>query len=378
MRTAIVSDLHLGAGHGADLARAPFFRDRLLEGLVAAKPDQVVLLGDIVEMRDSSLGAALEAAGPFFDRLGEAIAGARVAIVPGNHDHHLIEGWLEERRLRGRGPLGLAQTAPARSGPAGTLARRLRAAGAAEVALHYPGLWVSGEDGGIYATHGHYLDSHVTVPTFERLGVGLVHRLLGGLPGGEHSPDDYERMQAPLYAFLYALAQAGAAEGPLGRNASARVWHAVTGRGGAIARARGLLLGSVAMPGAVLAARRLGLGRFRSNLSLEEIARAGLLAMGEVVERLGIEADHVLFGHTHRRGPLQGEGPWRAGAVRLHNTGSWVWSPMLLGEDETESPFWPGTIAVLEDGGAPALRHLLADLNRGEVSARLAENLGSG
>lgn len=375
MRTAVVSDLHLGAGHGADLVRVPFFRERLLDGLAAATPDQVILLGDIVELRDSSLGAALAAAAPFLERLGQALAGARFAIVPGNHDHHLIEAWLEERRLRGGRPLGLAHSAPGRSGPAGAIARRLRGAGAAEVALHYPGLWVSGE-GGTYATHGHYLDSHVTVPTFERLGVGLVQRLLGGLPGGEHTPDDYERMQAPLYAFLYALAQAGAAAGPLGAtNASARIWSALSGRGGAIARARGLLLGSVALPGAVLVARRLGLGRFRADLSLEEIGRAGIEAMGEVVEGLGIEAEQIVFGHTHRRGPLRAEGAWRAGNARLHNTGSWVWTPMLLGESGTGGPFWPGTIAVLEDGREPELRHLLADLDREEVSARLAEQL---
>ena len=32
-----------------------------------------------------------------------------------------------------------------------------------------PGLWPAD---GVYATHGHYLDRHLTVPSFERLAAG--------------------------------------------------------------------------------------------------------------------------------------------------------------------------------------------------------------
>lgn len=373
MKTVVVSDLHLGAGHGADLVRMPFFRDLLLAELAGA--DQVVLLGDIVELRDSPLQSALAAAAPFFERLGEAAAGARVVFVPGNHDHHLATTWLDRRRLHGARAtgdvpaLGLEHTAKVTSGPLAALARAAARAGAAEVVLAYPGLWLAG---GVYATHGHYLDSHLSVPTFERLGVGAVQRLIGGPPAGQHEPADYERVQAPLYAFLYELAQAGETGGRLGgRNPSARVWAAVGGGGGPIARVRGLLLGSVALPGAVRVANRLGLGRFRADLSLGEVSRAGIEAMGEVVERLGIGAEHVVFGHTHRRGPLPADGTWRAGRARLHNTGSWVWSPLLAGDAPSESPFWPGTIAVLEEGRPPELRHLLDDLDREEMEARV-------
>jgi UDP-2,3-diacylglucosamine pyrophosphatase LpxH len=368
VRTVIVSDLHLGAGHGSDLLRREPFRERLLSELEGA--ERVVLLGDVVELRDTALATALEQAGSFFDWLGAAVGGAQIVVVPGNHDHHLISTWLEQGRLRPRRrDIGLEQIAGAGSGPLGALARRAKKAGAAEVILAYPGLWLAD---GIYATHGHYLDSHLTVPTFERLGVGLVQRILGIDAGSIRSPEEYERAQAPLYAFLYALAQSGGAGGALGSNPSARVWAALSGGGGAGDRIRSLVLGAVALPGAVRVANRLRLGEFSSDLSLEEISRAGVRAMERVVRQLGIEADHLIFGHTHRRGPLPSDGDWTApGGVRLHNAGSWVWSPGLVGESARGSGFWPGTVAVLDEG-SPRLVHLLDDLGRGRL-AELAQ-----
>jgi hypothetical protein len=364
VRTVIVSDLHLGAGHGSDLLRRDFFRERLLTELAGA--ERVVLLGDIVELRDSPLGPALEVGGSFFEWLGATVPGAQIVVVPGNHDHHLISAWLEQGRLRAsRRGLGLEQLARARSGPFGSLARLAGKAGAAEVVLAYPGLWLADR---VYATHGHYLDSHISVPTFERLGVALVQRILGISPESMRSPDDYERAQAPLYAFLHELAESGGAGGALGSNPSARVWAALSGGRGAADRIRSLLLGSVALPGALAVAKRLGLGEFSPNLSLAEISRAGVRAMERVLGQLAIEAEHVIFGHTHRRGPLPGDGAWKApGGVSLHNTGSWVWSPELVGESARGSGFWPGTVGVL-GGGAPSLAHLLDDLERERIA----------
>ena len=55
--------------------------------------------------------------------------------------------------------------------------------------------------------------------------------------------------------------------------------------------------------------------------------------MGEVVARLGIDARHVVFGHTHRSGPLPDDdaSEWRlAGGAQLTNTGCWVYESMYL------------------------------------------------
>ena len=69
---------------------------------------------------------------------------------------------------------------------------------------------------------------------------------------GSASVEDYERIQAPVYAFLFTLAQAGSAGGRLaGANPSAKVWQALGGGYGRAAKLRGWLLGTVALPGAV-------------------------------------------------------------------------------------------------------------------------------
>src|SRR5207247_11151224 len=134
---------------------------------------------------------------------------------------------------------------------------------------------------------------------------------------------EYEAAQGPVYALLYALAQAAPPGRVSGAGPSARVWSALGGGEGAGAKVRGWLLGAVAVPGAVGVANRLGLGPVRSDLSPGAISRGGVVAMGEVGERLGIEADWVVFGHPHRRGPREAEDPWIAGGgVRLLNARS--------------------------------------------------------
>jgi predicted phosphodiesterase len=373
MKTVILSDVHLASSGGIDLLRRPELREALWESLDDA--DEVVLLGDIVELRDVPLAAALEAARPFFAELGAAIGRGRILVVPGNHDHHLLDEWLERRRLEAAGSLGLEHRVPVGGGPLAELTRDM---GRASIELAYPGIWLRP---GVYATHGHYLDRHLTVPSFERLAVAAVERVLGGArvpavdePGdpeepGSASPDDYERVQAPLYAFLFTLAQSSSPGERLGgANPSARVWQAVSGGYGRAARLRGRLLGSLALPGAVGVANRLGLGPVKADLSPGAITQAGLAAMGEVVRRLGIDADHVIFGHTHRRGPLRAEAGWRLeNGTRLWNTGSWIHTPWLLNRTATDSPYWPGTIVVLEDDRSPRPENLLEGLSRDEL-----------
>ena len=366
----LVSDLHLGARSGADLVRRPEVAELLTSAVEGA--DQVVLLGDVLEMRDRPVAEVVEIAGPFFEALGEAVGDGRIVVVPGNHDHQLLAPWLERRRLRGAGPLELEQVAKANAGTLGSLARRT---GKSDVVLAYPGIWLRDD---VYATHGHYLDAHLTVPTFERIGVGVVERMLGGAPEGDRTPDDYESVQAPLYSFLYSLAQGGSrARRVAGSNASARVWEAVHGRDGRPSL-RGRIAGRLGVPGAVGVANRLGIGPLRPDLSAAEIGRAGVRAMAQVVRNLRIEAAHVIFGHTHRSGPHERPGlppaeepAWSpGGSPKLLNVGSWVYAPGILGHDSSDSQFWPGTVGVLEDRVAPALIGLLDDHRHSDLRRR--------
>jgi hypothetical protein len=371
VRTAIVSDLHLGAGNDSDMLRREEVLDVLLEGIAGS--DRLVLLGDVLELRDRPLADAIELATPV---LREIAAGAgELILVPGNHDHRLVSGWLEQRELAGRRPLRLADRARIDVWPASALRDAL---GDVRWRISYPGIWVRDD---VYATHGHYLDRHLTIPTFERLGLALVERTLGLAPAlpdpleaANHepepdSPDDYERITAPIYAFLFALAQAGALSRHPGGTPSKRVWDALSGGDSTAGKIRGWLLGSVALPGAVGVANRLGLGPVRSDLSPGAITRAGVGAMGEVVERLRIEARHVVFGHTHRRGPMPGEDEWRRadGGPSLWNAGSWVHSPSLLRSDAGNSPYWPGTVVFVDDAGPPRMEHLLDEWTREDL-----------
>jgi predicted phosphodiesterase len=372
MRTAVISDLHLGSGGGVDMLRRVEIREQLAAALDGI--DRLVLLGDIVELRDRPLAEALERAAPPLGGIGEIAGDAEVVIVAGNHDHHLIEPWLQDRALDGAPPLGLEQIGDPDSGVLGRVAEALAPA---KARFAYPGLWLRDD---VYATHGHYLDRHLTIPTLERLGVAMVERLLGIEPGGPDpleppsdeveaaSADEYERVQAPVYAFLFGLAQATVGERVGGADPSLRIWRLLSGGRTRAARMRSWLLGSVALPGAIGVANRLGLGPVGADLSPGAIAKAGIAAMGTVVERLAIRADHVIFGHTHRRGPLPADPGWKTGATSLWNTGSWVHTPALLGRTAAESPYWPGTVAIVDEQGPPQLDHVLDGLSREELA----------
>jgi hypothetical protein len=366
---AIVSDLHLAAANDADLARREDARELLLDGI--AEADRLILLGDVIELRDRPLASALELAAPVLRELAEAVGG-EVVLVPGNHDHRLASGWLEQRDEPG---LGLSEEVDLDPWPGSTLRDALDGV---PLRVEYPGVWVRDD---VYATHGHYLDRHLTIPTFERVGIALIERTLGLAPADADpldppdtepepdSPDDYERIGAPIYAFMFALAQAGSANPQPGGSPTMRIWEALSGGSSPAGRLRGWLLGSVALPGAVSVANRLGLGPVRADLSPGAITRAGINAMTQVAERLRIDAEHIVFGHTHRRGPMPGEEGWQRGdGAALWNTGSWVHSPSLLRETAAESPFWPGTIVLVDDDGPPRHRHLLDEWTREELA----------
>jgi len=87
MRTAVISDLHLGTITCADLARDPELCVTLLDELAGA--DRVVLLGDVLELRHGPPRDAMAAAQPFFEDLGRALAGRELGWQA---THGLVEG----------------------------------------------------------------------------------------------------------------------------------------------------------------------------------------------------------------------------------------------------------------------------------------------
>jgi hypothetical protein len=101
------------------------------------------------------------------------------------------------------------------------------------------------------------------------------------------------------------------------------------------------------------------------------LSRAGLRATAQVVNGLGVSAPYVIFGHTHRAGPLPGddETDWATAGGRMINAGCWVYDRQFVGERPNASPYWPGTCVVLGDSDAapPELRRLLGSHQRADL-----------
>ncbi|HEX2086948.1 MAG TPA: metallophosphoesterase [Solirubrobacteraceae bacterium] len=349
MRTLVVSDLHLGSRSGVDVLR----RDDALAALVGALAgvDRLVLLGDVLELRHGPVADAIDAARPVLRTIGAALGpGAEVVILAGNHDHALVAPWLESRAVT-RSPLGLEERGgPDASAATAELAEALLPA-RADVA--YPGIWLRAD---VYATHGHYLDRHVTVPTFERLAIGAMARVIGST-SPPATPGDYEAVLAPVYGWQHAVARHATNDfGTQRQLESQRVWQQLSVNGSRSLRGRALMAG---VRLGVLASNRLRLGPVSADLSPQEFRRAGLRAMRECVRALGIGADWVIFGHTHRAGPFPRDDPreWQG----LVNSGSWVHEDVFAGREPGRSPYWPGGAVEVGDevGSPPRLVNLL-------------------
>jgi UDP-2,3-diacylglucosamine pyrophosphatase LpxH len=362
MRTAIISDLHLGLVAGGDVLRDPETRALLLERLAGA--ERLVLLGDVVELRDLPIGPALAAARPFFEELGAAVGEIEVTLVPGNHDHRFAEPLLDQLSLAGAGPLELEQTAAPAPGPLGQIDEWLGPAG---LRVAYPGVRLR-ED--VYATHGHYCDAHLRLPRAECVAVAAVSRFAGPVPDPA-TPADYERRVRPIYGLGYGIAQVRSA--PVVRsqgNASEAAWEVLAGQanGGGPGRRARIAAARAGFPAAIWALNRLLRADFEADVNPTAIFAGGLEAVGELARRLGVDGGHVIFGHTHRAGPLPSEADWQLpGGGRLHNTGSWVFASIFHHPGEPPSPYWPGTLTWLEDEGPPRSEALLRDRSHAEM-----------
>ncbi len=333
-------------------------RDEPRDALIAAAAccDRLVLLGDAIELRHGPLRYAFATAQPVLEAVGAALpAAAEVVIVPGNHDHRLLRPWLTRRSSDGVPPeLGLEAIVDWREGE--PLARIASWLEPARMRVAYPGVWLRDD---VYAMHGHYGDRNTTVPILERLGSGVMGRVIGDRDGRPVRAEDYEATLEPMYALIDALAEQGGRGAGGGGALQLRAWRnlASAGRAGVRARATGAGFATV-----VFALNRAGLGPLRPDVSGPELRRAGLCAFERVLSDLGVGARYVLSGHTHRAGPLptddRGEWLTSTGASML-NTGSWVYESAFVGDERWTSPYRPGFAVRVPDAGAPELVNLL-------------------
>jgi hypothetical protein len=352
MRTLVISDLHLGGRTGVDvLVRDADALHTLTRAL--ADVDRLVLLGDTLELRHGPAREALAAAQPVLEAIGDALApDASVVLVPGNHDYALAAPWLDARTK----PLGLETSVKPQT--ASPLARQLSGWLNRATEVAYPGIWLRDD---VWATHGHYLDPHGTVPTFERLAAGVMGRMVGEVPQPVATAEDYERILAPLYAWIHASAQrahddrVGAGAGRAGK-----AYTLLQGDGHRPLRARLL---TAAFPLGIRGINLLKLGPVSPDLSGDALRRNAIDAMATALQRLQVDARHVVFGHSHRAGPLPADdaGEWQTVAgTKLMNSGSWVHEPSFTGAAGSASPYWPGGAVLVADDGPPQLLRLLA------------------
>ena len=90
MVSLVISDTHLGSRHSTLNAEETIndFIEKLGSALQGEHLHEIILLGDIFDLWESTLPDALSSSHAFLKALSETEAG-KVVYVPGNHDHHL-------------------------------------------------------------------------------------------------------------------------------------------------------------------------------------------------------------------------------------------------------------------------------------------------
>ncbi len=342
MSTLVVSDLHLGHRLGRDVTRRPEVRERMLAAVDDLGAERVVLLGDTIELVHRHPRRSMVMAEPVLRWLGRALGPEReVIIVPGNHDGPMVRRWA----LAQGDALEVCHPVPATASPA--LESVVSWLAPARVRVSYPGVWLGD---GIWATHGHYLDHHLLPDAV----FGLLRPPF--LDRGAITAIGYERLHR----------------------------HGVRSRESLldrlVARPVGTLMQLALEPIRVLPRMLLNAGMAQVTASLLDLQmrRAAVPAMARVAQRMGIEADWVLFGHVHRRGPIGSE-RWPSplgNGPRLLNTGAWLFEPLLVDRATTPHPYWPGGAVVLEEGRAPYGVGLLDDMTAGQLHPQGATGAG--
>jgi hypothetical protein len=174
--------------------------------------------------------------------------------------------------------------------------------------------------------------------------------------------EDYEAVLAPIYAWIHAVTQSGrAGMGESSHAPSSRIWRTLNDRRGGRRWLRRAAL-RAAVPVAVGALDLAGLGPLHADLSGPALRRAGLLATGQVLDRLEVRARYVVLGHTHRAGPLAGDDldEWRTPlGAQLVNCGCWINERAFLGARPSESPYRAGFAVRIPELGEPELVNLL-------------------
>lgn len=314
----MISDLHLGQTGGVSVLEHPAPLAALLEAVT--EYDRLVLLGDILELQEAHPSHSRVVAEPILRAIAERMGSERqLILVAGNHDHGLVSAWA-----RGRGAaLEREDVVPVSASP--LLAQVVSWLGATRVEIRYPGVWLGD---GIWAAHGHYLN-HFLRP-MSSWGLHARSRV------GPQTPAEFESLYK--HSTKPPMLEGMPPERWLDRHVPPRL-APVTGR----------LLG-------------------------HQMVRHAIPAFAKSTHALDIEAEWIIFGHVHRRGPREGDDldRWRDAVTgaRLVNTGSWRYEPVVLRGQTSSSGYWPGGAVTIGEDGVPRSIGLLDGLTESDLLSR--------
>lgn len=333
VHTLVISDLHLGGRLGRDVLRHPEALAVLLDAFDGI--DRLVLLGDVIELAEGRPRQALELAEPILRAIGERMGADRqIVLVPGNHDRALTRSWA---RAQGAG-LAVDALVPPDATP--LLAKVVGWLAPARVEVRTPGVWLTER---VWATHGHYIDRHLLPES----AYGVHRRRAAREPVG---PSVYERARRPSMTWLETL-----------------MVRWLPRRLASLADSAGDLVRASTMPSLPRRMHSHRLAPLARTVLGFQMQRASNPALAHVAQRLGVEAEWVIYGHVHRNGPREGDEPslWSGpdGRPRLANTGCWLYEPLLLHRGGAPHPYWPGGAVVIDGEGDPVAVGLLDGLD---------------
>ena len=315
VKQLVVSDLHLGARTNIDLLRRAELREPLLAALEDV--DRLVLLGDVLEMRDGPAHEALAAARALFEALGRSA-------------RHRPRGRHRPRQPRPRAHRAVARGAPAGARRPAARARAGREPAEASPLARDPGEWLAPSAGARSPTRACGCATTSTrparpLPRRPHHGALLrAHRRRASSSAGcaaapTRAPpaEDYEG-SSRRSTRCSTRRPDRAREGPRPVcGASGRACGACSSATAGAARSAHIALGTLGFPAAICRAQPR---RARAAAVRAVGRRAAPRRPGRRWARSSAAstspAAHVIFGHTHRTRPVAGRRPRRVAGAR--------------------------------------------------------------